>query len=125
MHPDDAVRRIAEMHAQKIRNPFGRCKEASERLARDLNKAGIAVRVMRCSDGIMNAPRADRRWLKLKRAPQSWIHYVVETQKGFIDLTRRQFHPDAPHPYYCQVSDLQREWQSIQEHSLEIGELAQ
>ncbi len=113
MDERDALVRIAEAHASRIRRPFGRCLETSEKLVAALARKGIAARILRCSDGILHAPQAHRRWLSLRRAPQSWVHYVVQVDDVIVDLTRRQFFPDAPHPYFTDAAGLAAEWQTI------------
>ena len=110
----DAISRTARSHASVIRRPYGRCLEVSDNLARDLNAQGIPARVLRCSDGAIDAPHADARLRNLSRAPASWVHYVVQTDDYIIDLTRRQFDPDAAQPHYCDARSLAAEWRTIE-----------
>lgn len=113
MGPSDVLSRLAEAHASRVRRPYGRCLDVSEGLVAALRRRGIEARLLRCSDGVLDAPNADVRWLRLARAPHSWVHYVVQVDDLIIDLTRRQFFPDAPHPFYADVGDLSSEWHSI------------
>lgn len=110
----NAIERTAEVQAARMKRPYGRCLEASERLTEALGRRGIEARILRCCDGMLVAPEADRRWLSLRRAPRSWVHYVVEVDGIVVDLTRRQFYPDAPNPYYCDIRSLAAEWHTIE-----------
>jgi hypothetical protein len=105
---------VAARHAARVRRPFGRCRETSLRLAEDLARRGVPVRVLRCSDGRMDAPQADRRWLALRNAPRSWVHYVVQVEDTVVDLTRRQFFPDSGHPHLSTSAELASEWLTIE-----------
>jgi len=113
MDRNDVIRRVAEIQAGRLKRPFGRCLEASERLVDALARRGIHARILRCSDGMLHAPKADRRWLAIHRAPVSWVHYVVQVDDLIIDLTRRQFFPDAPNPHYANARSLASEWHDI------------
>jgi hypothetical protein len=113
MDRNDVIRRVAEIQAGRLKRPFGRCLEASERLVDALHRRGIHGRILRCSDGVLDAPGADPRWLAIRRAPVSWVHYVVQVDDMIIDLTRRQFFPDAANPHYADPRSLAGEWHTI------------
>jgi len=113
MDRNDVIRRVAEVQARRLKRPYGRCLEASERLVDALLRRGIHARILRCSEGTLDAPRADPRWLAIRRAPVSWVHYVVQVDDLVIDLTRRQFFPDAPNPHYADAGSLVSEWHDI------------
>lgn len=113
MERSDALARIAEVHAFRIGRPYGRCLEVSERLAEALRRQGFQPRVLRCSDGVLDAPDADHRWRRMPRAPDCWVHYVVQVDRVIVDLTRRQFFPDDPHPFYTDAAGLSAEWNTI------------
>jgi hypothetical protein len=90
MDRNDVIRRVAEIQAGRLKRPYGRCLEASERLVDALH-----------------------RWLAIRRAPASWVHYVVQVDDLVIDLTRQQFFPDAPNPHYADTGSLAAEWHTI------------
>lgn len=113
MDRNQVIRHVAEVQAIRFRRPFGRCLEASERLVDALLRRGVHARVLRCCDGVLEAPDADRRWLAIRCAPASWVHYVVQVDELVIDLTRRQFFPDAPNPHYADIGSLSEEWHTI------------
>lgn len=113
MDRSDVIRRTAEAQADRMRRPYGRCLQASERLVEALQRRGIQARILRCSDGVLDAPAADRRWLSLRQAPRSWVHYVVQIDDMVVDLTRRQFFPDAANPYFADTRSLAAEWRTI------------
>lgn len=114
MGGSDVLARIAEAHASRIRRPYGRCLEASLKLAEALARKGIQARILRCSDGILHAPDADQRWRRMRRAPDCWVHYVVQVDGVVVDLTRRQFFPEDPHPFYTDAVGLSGEWLTIE-----------
>ena len=105
---------ICRAHAQRVKRPFGRCLHVSERLVRALRRKGIQAGVLRCSKGQLEAPEADPRWLRLRGGSSSWVHYVVQVDERYVDLTRRQYFPRAPHPYIASMTELVAQWRSIE-----------
>ena len=82
-------------------------------LGAQLERAGVAFRVLRLAQASKGFPDADPRWLKLGK-PSWWIHYVVEVEGQAIDLTARQFDPASPHPLLTPMRDVQNVWQEIE-----------
>lgn len=92
--------------------PFDRCRSTSERLVRDLSKAGIACAMIRTRGHASERPRADRRWLRLDR--WGWIHYAVEIPGlGItVDPTWRQFEKEGPSVLILSTTEYDLLWNS-------------
>lgn len=108
------IEAVAAAQAAKVKIAFNRCIPESESLAEALREAGHEATVMRCSHLLTRAPKADARWLKLN-SQIYWTHYVVRVGDRAIDLTRRQFFPDAPQPFIQDWDDLLAEWDDVTE----------
>ncbi len=95
------------------RGAFSKCKQVAAALGAQLERAGVAFRVLRLAQASKGFPDVDPRWLKLGK-PSWWIHYVVEVEGQAIDLTARQFDPASPHPLLTPMRDVQNVWQEIE-----------
>ena len=87
----------------------GQCRIATQDLLDALTDAGLAAAAVwvrghrrELSDASPRAMAADRHML------------LRLSDASFLDITRRQFEPDAPHPrYYGSESDLGSDWEEI------------
>jgi len=104
--------KIIEKNARAVESSYNACRAVSYRLQDDLLSHRIQARVMRCSGLLLSAPDADRRWLELGHQSQ-WVHFVVQTNRQMIDLTRTQFFPESPHPFLQELATFGQEWTNI------------
>lgn len=104
----ETVRVIAEKACPA--RPFDRCRAISERLVRDLSKAGIASDVVRRCGHRTERPHADRRWLRIDRS--GWIHYAVHVREldVIVDATWRQFDAHGPSVLILPASEYDHLW---------------
>ena len=98
--------------AEKVTNPFNHCKRAAKMLASYLEDCGYEPKVLRCSGLETYAPNSDKRWTKLGKQ-MYWIHYVVLCDDIVLDVTRRQFFPEAPAVFVQTLDDFRKEWMEV------------
>ena len=103
---------ILTRHAGRIRRPFNRCYPTSIALVAELEAAEQPAALIQFCGLIPTALDADPRWLRFTQA--SWTHYAVRLGNLVIDLTRRQFFPDADpvhvEPFWSACSQWSRHY---------------
>ena len=105
------VHQIAKTFARHISRPdkaFDNCKRVSTALVTALHENGFDASLVKVAEPQRHWPHAHPTWQTMD--PFFWVHYVVRIDDQAVDLTRRQFDPNAPRIVIEPWSQIEQDW---------------